>query len=97
MLLIVSNIEKNVMIIMGKVFNMYIILVWFVIVNVIVIMLLLVKYCFKNLMVFYMVMKFDYKEVKGLIVYIIVLMLLMFFGMVCFWGIISDLFIFVFG
>lgn len=88
---------EEMIIMISKIFNLYIILVWLVIVNVVLIMLLLIKFFFKNFMVLYMVMKFNCREVKRFVVYFILLMLLVFFGMVCFWGIISDLFIFVFG
>ena len=91
------NIEKSVLTTTGKVFNMYTTPAWLATANVIVIMLPLVKYCFKNPMAPHMAMKFDYKEAKGLIAHTVVLMLSMFFGTACFWGIISDLFTLAFG
>ena len=95
--LLTGNIEKNVSITTGKVFNMYTTPAWIATANVIVIMLPLVKYCFKNPMAPHMAMKFDYKEAKGLIAHTTVLMLCVFFGTTCFWGVISDLFTLAFG
>lgn len=93
--------EDNVVIGSGMkivmLFNFYIVFVWVVVVNVVFVMLFFIKFCFKNFFVFYMVMKFVIGEVKKLILYIVFFMLLVFFGMVCFWGVFSDLFVFVFG
>ncbi|KAL9952460.1 hypothetical protein ACROYT_G039721 [Oculina patagonica] len=90
-----GNIHQNVT--SAKVFNMYTTPAWLATANVVVIMLPLIKYCFKNPMAPHMAMKFNYREAKGLIAHTIVLMLLMFFGTACFWGITSDLFTLAFG
>lgn len=89
--------HKNITSTSAKVFNIYTTPAWMATANVVVIMLPLVKYCFKNPMAPHMAMKFNYREAKGLISHTAVLMLSMFFGTACFWGIISDLFTLAFG
>lgn len=76
----------------ARVFNMYTTPAWLAVANVVVIMLPLIKFCFKNPLAPHMAMKFNIREAKGLISHTAVLMLSVFFGTACFWGIMSDLF-----
>lgn len=80
-----------------KVFNVYTTPAWLAIGNVVLIMLPLTKFCFKNPLAPHMAMKFDYREAKSLIAHTAVLMLSVFFGTACFWGIMSDIFTLAFG
>lgn len=81
----------------AKVFNFYTTPAWLATANVVLIMLPLIKFFFKNPMAPHMAMKFNYREAKGLIIHSTVLMLSMFFGTACFWGVISDLLTLAFG
>lgn len=81
----------------SKIFNLYTTPAWLATANVVLIMLPLTKFFFKNPMAPHMAMKFNCREAKRLIVHSAVLMLSMFFGTACFWGIISDLFTLAFG
>lgn len=91
-----GNIRENTVSTTAKVFNIYTTPAWLATANV-VIMLPMIKYCFKNPMAPHMAMKFNYREAKGLIAHTTVLMVMIFFGTACFWGITSDLFTLAFG
>lgn len=81
----------------AQVFNTYTSPAWLATANVVLLMLPLIKLCFKNPLAPHMAMKFDCREAKGLIAHTAVLMMSVFFGTACFWGIMSDLFTFAFG
>lgn len=80
-----------------KVFNMFTAPAWLASANVVLIMLPLIKFCFKNPLAPHMAMKFNCREAKRLISHTAVLMLSVFLGTACFWGIMSDLFTLAFG
>ena len=81
----------------SKIFNLYTTPAWLATANVVLIMLPLIKFFFKNPMAPHMAMKFNCREAKRLVVHSTLLMLSVFFGTACFWGIISDLFTLAFG
>lgn len=80
-----------------QVFNTYTTPAWLATANVVLFMLPLIKFCFKNPLAPHMAMKFDWREAKGLIWHTLTLMLSVFVGTACFWGVTSDLFTLAFG
>ena len=76
----------------ATVFNMYTSPIWLATGNVLLIMLPLTKFCFKNPMAPHMAMKYNFREAKVLIRHTSVLMSLLLFGTISFWGIMSDLY-----
>lgn len=80
-----------------RVFNIYTTPAWLAVGNVVLIMFPLTKFCFKNPLAPHMAMKFNFREAKGLISHTALLILLVFLGTACFWGITSDLFTLAFG
>lgn len=79
-----------------KLFNLYTAPAWVAVANVVLFMLPLTKFFFKNPLAPHMAMKFAIKEAKSLISHTAFFMVSMFLGTACFWGITSNLFILAF-